>query len=127
MHQKDPAAKLADQPIVVNLVAAPTSLGDGTFQSLQHPVLVSLGLKFANEPGASVGQAFVVQVHRVLGDQNDSQTKGAGLFQQRQQRSLGRWFSRRWEEAKDLVEIEQRPKTGCACLATHPRQHVLQE
>ena len=65
---------------------------------------VALGLQAAEEPGARVREAFVVQVDWVLCDQHHAHAEGTSLFHHRQQRTLGRRLGRGWEEAEDLVE-----------------------
>ena len=56
-----------------------------TLQPIQHAAAVAFCLQASDKPGPRVGQALVVQVHRVLCCQHDSQAVRSSLFQERQQ------------------------------------------
>ncbi len=98
-----------------------------TRQAFHHAHLVALGLQPANEPGAGVGQPAVIQIHRVLRGQHNAQPESAGLLQQRQHRRLGRRIGRGRKIPEDLVHVEQRAQGRRACLATGPRQHLVEQ
>ena len=66
------------------MFTTPARLGNGPFQTLQHPRLITLGLQLADEPRSGVGQPLVIQIDRVLGDQHRVQPKSARLLEQRQ-------------------------------------------
>jgi len=83
-------------------------------------------LQAADEPGADVGEALVVQVDRVLGGHQHAQAEGAGLLEQADQRLLARRVHDRREVAVDLVDVEQRPQAGRAALVADPGQQRFQ-
>ena len=58
------------------------------FETIKQTVLVALGLEFADEPCACVGESFVINVHGVLGGEQKAEAKGAGLFQHAQERAF---------------------------------------
>ena len=76
--------------------------------------MVTIGLQAADKPGARIGKSFVVQVHRVLGGQNDAEPEGAGLFEQGEERCFGwRVFDRR-EIPENFVHVQDGPQAGCS-------------
>ena len=96
-------------------------------QPLEHALLVALGLQPADEPGAGVGEALVVQVHRVLRGQHHAHAERPGLLEQRQQRRLRRRVRHRREVAEDLVHVDDGPQAAGAGLRPHPAQHLVQQ
>ena len=79
--------------------------------------LVALGLQPAEEPGAGVRQAFVVEVDRVLRGEQHADAERAGLLEERQERRLRRRVRDRREVAEDLVHVEDRAQARGARLA----------
>lgn len=55
--------------------------GGHPFQPGRHPLFIVVGLQAADEPRAGVGQAPVVQVHGVLGREQDAHPERPRLFQ----------------------------------------------
>ena len=84
VHEEHPLAQAGQG--LLHLLAVEAALGARrhSFQSLEQAVLVPLGLQAADEPGAGVGQALVVEVHRVLGGEQDAHPERAGLLEQGQ-------------------------------------------
>ena len=58
-------------------------------QAVAQPLAVLRRLQLAHQPDADVGQALVVEVHRVLGGQHDPHALGPRLLEQREERPLG--------------------------------------
>ena len=54
----------------------------GAFQTIEQAGLVPLGLQAANEPGAHIGEGFVIQVNRVLSGKDHANAKSARLLEQ---------------------------------------------
>ena len=92
----------------------------GPFQPVEHPRLVPFGLQPAEEPGAGVAEALVVEVDRVLRGQDDAQAERPALLEQRQQRRLRRRVRHRRKVAEDFVHVEERAQAGRAGLPAHP-------
>ena len=89
-------------------------------ETFDDACLVALGLQAADEPGAAVGEAFVVEVDGVLRREYAAQSECACLLEQRQHRYLrGRVRGRR-EVAEDLIHVEDRAQAGGARLVAHP-------
>ena len=93
----------------------------------RNPVMILGGLQPANEPGTDVGQTLVIEIHRILGRQNDAESEGAGLFEQREKRLLRRRLSARRNVAEDLIHVENRAQAGRAGLAADPCQDLVQK
>ena len=87
--------------------------------------LVALRLQAADEPGAGVRQALVVEVDRVLGREHDAEAEGARLLHERQHRQLRGRHRRRREVAEDLVHVEERAQRRGAGLAAHPGDQLV--
>ncbi len=94
-------------------------------QAFDHARLVALRLQAADEPGAGVAQALVVEVDGILRRQHDAEPEGAGLLHQRQHRCLRRRHGARREKAEHLVHVEERAQAGRAGLAPHPRDQFV--
>ena len=73
------AAEQSDQ-----LAAVEAGAGRGALEAVEQTLAVALGLQAAEEPGADVAEALVVEVHRVLGREHDPEPEGARLLEQRQ-------------------------------------------
>jgi hypothetical protein len=96
-------------------------------QPFEHAFLVALGLQLADEPGARVGQALVIEVDRVLRGQHHAQARGARLLEQRQQRRLRGRIGRRRHEPEQLVHVEHGTQARGARLPPRPGQQRLQQ
>src|SRR5687767_12817553 len=90
------------------------------FESIQQSVFILLRLKFANEPGASIGESFVIHIYRVLCGEQETQAKGTRLLQHTQQRLLGRRIALRWHIAEYLIHVEQSTQGCSTALSAHP-------
>ncbi len=66
VQQKDPRIQGGDEPVQVSAIGQGPHCREGSLQTLQHPQLVPLCLQLPDEPGAGVGEGFVVQVNGVL-------------------------------------------------------------
>ncbi len=97
------------------------------FQAFHHPRLVPFRLQPADEPGAGVRQALVVEIDRVLGGEHQAEAVGARLLEQGQQQTLGRRVRGRRHVAEDLVHVEDRAQAGRARLSAHPGDEVVQQ
>ena len=98
--------------------------GRRALEALEDAGLVPLGLESADEPGAGVGEALVVEVHRVLGGQHDADPERPGLLEQGQQRPLGGRVGDRREVAEDLVHVEEGPEARRPGLGAGPAEHL---
>ena len=106
VKQKNTAAELRDQGVVIyGLVVAPC-FRYGVFQPFQNTLLVAFGLEFSYKPGPGVCQSLIVDVDRVLCRQYAAESKSPGLFEHGHERSFGRGFCDRREKAEYLVEIQ---------------------
>ena len=93
-----------------------------------QPLAVLLGLQRAHHPGAHVGEALVVEVHRVLGGEDDPHPLRARLLEERQERPLGGRVRRVGREvAEDLVHVDERAQLGRPPLAAHPGLDLVEE
>ena len=92
----------------------------GTFEAVEEAFFVAFGLEFADEPGAGVGEGFVVEVYGVLGDEEQAETKGAGLFEQAEEGGFGGGVAGGGEVAEDFIEVEEGAEGGGAGLGAHP-------
>ena len=101
--------------------------GGRALETVEHPRLVALGLQPAEEPGAGVRQAFVVEVDRVLRRKQDPDTERAPLFEERQKRSLRRRIRDRREVADDLVHVDDGAQARRAGLGTHPGDDLVEQ
>jgi len=119
-HQEDARLEAGDELLDGGQIHI--AAGGGFLQPGDDPVGVALRLQAADEPGADVGEALVVQVDRVLGGHQHAQAEGAGLLEQADQRLLARRVHDRREVAVDLVDVEQRPQAGRAALVADPGQ-----
>ncbi len=96
-------------------------------QAFDHARLVALRLQAADEPGAGVAQALVVEVDGILRRQHDAEAERARLLHQRQHRQLGRRHRARREEAEHFIHVEDRAQAGGAGLAAHPRDELVRD
>ena len=120
VQQEDAFAQAGDEPIVSAAVEAP---GSGAFQSIQQTLLVLVSLQFPNEPGSSIREGFVVHVHRILGGQQQTQSKSARLLQHAQEGLFGRRVGLRRQVAENFIHVEQCAQGSGAGLGAHPGLH----
>ena len=110
-----------------SLFTAPAS-SPAPWQAALEPLAVLLGLQRPHHPGAHVGEALVVEVHRVLGGEHDAHPLRARLLEQGQQRPLGgRVRGVRREVAEDLVHVDERAQLGRPALAAHPGLDLVEQ
>ena len=94
-------------------------------QPVDDALAVALRLQAADEPGAGVRQALVVEVDRVLRREHHAEAEGARLLHERQHRQLRGRHRRRREVAEDLVHVEDRAQRRRAGLAAHPGDELV--
>jgi hypothetical protein len=126
VQQEDAARQPGEralQPGAIEALAA----GRRALEAVEQARLVPLGLQPADEPGAGVGQALVVEVHRVLGGQHHPHAEGARLLEQGEQRRLRRRVGHRGEVAEDLVHVDERAQARGAGLRAHPADHLVEQ
>ncbi|HTQ06319.1 MAG TPA: hypothetical protein VMI54_20805 [Polyangiaceae bacterium] len=76
---------------------------------------VGVGLEAADEPGAGIAEGAVVEVHRVLGGEDEADAECAGLFHEGDERALGGWVrGMRRKEAVEFVEDDERAEVFAA-------------
>jgi len=84
VHQEDALAQAGEDALRARAVEA--LAGRRSFETVEQPGLVALGLQAADEPAAGVREPLVVEVHRVLSGEHDAEPVGARLLQQREHR-----------------------------------------
>ncbi len=94
---------------MIYLSAVAPALGNRAPESINHPRLVTLGLKSPDKPRSRVAQGFVVYIGRVLGCQDTSQANRPALLEKRHQRSFRWGLGNRGKETIHFVKIEYRP------------------
>ena len=94
------------------------------FEAFHHAHLVTFGLQATDEPGTGVRQSAVVEVDRILRGEDDAKSKGARLFEQREQQYLGRRIRDRRHVAEQFIDVENGAQRSGTRLRTHPRQNV---
>lgn len=94
--------------------------GGSAFEAVEEAVFVAFGLEFADEPGSGVGEGFVVEVDGVLGDEEEAEAKGAGLFEEAEEQVFAGWVAGGGEVAEDFVEVEEGAEGRGTGLGTHP-------
>jgi hypothetical protein len=100
----------------------------GAGQALLEAVAVLLGLERPHHPRADVGEALVVEVHRVLRGEDDADALRPRLLQKREERPLRGRVGGVWREvAEDLVHVDESAQLRRARLAAHPRLHLVEE
>ena len=127
VEQEDPLAKAGEYLLGLAAVELACRPGRHALEPLQQTFFVALGLESADEPGARVGQAFVVQIDGVLSGQQDADSESPGLLEQCEQRSLGRRFGYRGEEPEDLVHVDDGPQASGPRLRADPAQYLVQQ
>ena len=127
VQKEDAIAKARDETLGVGTVERRTRRSRYALQSFYYPRLVALGLHPPDEPCAGIGQTLVVQVHRVLGRQNNSESVCPGLLQQCQQWLLRRRICDRREEAEYLIHIQDGSQTRGPRLRSNPADNLIQE
>ena len=108
----------------LELRAVHAARGVAAEQPLDHAGLVALGLQPADEPGAGVAEALVIEIDRVLRGQHDAEAECARLLHQREQRRLRRRHRRGREVPEDLVHVEERTQARGARAACASRRPV---
>ena len=89
--------------------------GRSALKGVEDAQLVPLRLEPPDEPGAGVGQALVVQVHRVLRDQGDARRRTpAPASCSVSSGSLEGGFATGGQVAEDLVDVEDGPQAGAS-------------
>jgi hypothetical protein len=126
VKQKHPFAETGDTLVHRFPIEALLSRIDA-LQSIQNFLFVALRLETPDEPGARVGESFVIEVDRILGRYHQTHSKGPGLFQKGQQRSLRGRLGNRWHIPEDLVHVEEGPKARRTRTRPHPAQGLVQE
>ena len=124
-HQKHAARQPRQQPIDLGPAGAGGSVR--ALEAVQNARLVAIGLQAAQKPRADVRQAFVVEIHGVLRGQHDAKPHRAALFEQREERHLGRRIRHGREEAEDLIHVEHGPQAARAALRAHPAGDRVQQ
>ena len=124
-HEKHAAGQTRQQSI--NLSAIEASMVARTFESIEQPRLVTLGLQASEPPRADVREALVVQINRVLRGKHHTHASCSSLLQQRKQRQLRRRIRGRREVAEDLVHVDECPQTCGARLPAHPARNGVQQ
>ena len=107
------------------LLAADGSAGAG--DAGDHPILIALGLKTTDEPGADIGESLIVEIDRVLGGEHHSQPVGAGLLEQQQHRLFRGRLGGGRKIAENLVHIEQGLERATALLTAQPTDGAIQQ
>ena len=78
----------------------------GRFESIKQSVFILLGLKFTDEPRASIREGFVINVYWILRSKQETETKGTRLFQHAQEWLLGSGIALRRQITEDFVHVE---------------------
>src|SRR5262249_1203805 len=128
VQQKDTVAQRGDDVFQVVLVTERAALGFHALQPLDKAGLVAIGLKFADEPGAGVGERLVVKIDGGLRGQQNPNAESAGLLEQRHERALcGRIGRVGRQVAKNLVEVKDGPQVVGSSLFTRPVENLFEE
>ena len=104
MHQEHALAQTGDRLLHGATVERLTARC--AFESLHHAHLVAFRLQSTNKPGARVGQSAVVEIYRVLCGQNDTQSVGTRLLEQREQQHLAGRIRDRRHVAEQFVDVQ---------------------
>ena len=123
-HQE--GARLERRHQLVKCATVRRAARHGAGESFDDARLVALGLQAADQPGARVAEAAIVEVDRILCRQQATEAEGARLLEQRQHRRLGRRVGGRREVTKDLVHVEQRAQGRGAALPPHPGDQLVE-
>jgi hypothetical protein len=84
-------------------------------EALDDAGAVGVGLQAPEAPEAGVAEGAVVEVHGVLGGDDDADADGSGLFHERNEGALGgRVRGMGGKEAVDFVEDAERSETLAA-------------
>ncbi len=127
MEEKHAGIEPGQEALESGAVEAGTLSSGGAFEAFEDAGLVALGLEPADEPGADVGQALVIEIDRILRGQHHSQTEGAGLLEQIEQRTLGGRVGDRREEPENLVHVKQSAQAAGPRLGSHPGPDAIQD
>ena len=127
VHQEHAFVEARQGPLEGGAIEAGSARSRGAFESVEHPRLVALGLQSAEEPGATIREALVVEVDGILGREHTAEAERAGLLQQRQHRRLARRIRGRRKESEDLVHVEQRAQRLAARLGSHPGDELAEQ
>jgi len=109
-----------EEPALGELLGDGAELGGGeavvaSAQAFHDALAIGVGLKASDCPEAGIAEGAVIEVHGVLGRDDDSDAERSGLLQERDEGALGGRVGRmRREEAVDFVEDDQRAQAGGA-------------
>ncbi len=121
VEQERAAAYAADD---VAQLGGAGAAGGGRGESLEQPRLVALGLQSPHEPGASVGERLVVEVHGVLRGQREPHPVRPRLLQEGHERLLGGRLGHGRQETEQLVDVDEGPQAARAALRARPGHHL---
>ena len=82
-HQEYPLAKAGESRFDLAGIELGSLAYESTFETGHEARLIALRLKPSYEPRSRVREAFVVEIDRVLGRQDDSQAECARLLKER--------------------------------------------
>ena len=85
------------------------------------------GLHAADEPGAGVGERFVVEIDRVLGGEDEAEAVGACLFEEGEQRFFAGRVGAGRQVAVEFDHVEDGAQGATAALAAHPGDEVAEQ
>ena len=112
------------QDIVANLLGL--GLIAGIFLRI-NPLFIPFGVEAADEPGSRIRQPLIVEVDRILGGEDNTETECPGLFQECQEGCLGGRILDWWKIAEDLVHIEECSQARRARLGSHPSEDFVEQ
>ncbi len=99
----------------------------GRAQSLEHALLVPLGLQAADEPRRRVRHRLVVEIDRILGREHHPDAVRPRLLEDRQDRLLRRRHRGRGHEAVDLVHVDERAEVARPGETAHPGDDLRED
>ena len=103
------------------------ALGAGAGEAVGDAGAVLCGLHAADEPGAGVGERFVVEIDRVLGGEDEAEAVGARLFEEGEQRFFAGRVGAGRQVAVEFVHVEDGAQGAAAALAAHPGDEVAEQ
>ena len=104
-HQEDTLREAAHQ-FVERRAAAGGATRERTLEAVEHALLVAVGLQAADEPGARVAEALVVEIDWILRREHAADAEGARLLQECEHRHLRGRRRRRRKIAENFVHVE---------------------
>jgi hypothetical protein len=97
-------------------------------EAVEDPGAVGVGLEAAEAPEAGVAEGAVVEVHGVLGGDDDADAEGAGLFHEGDEGAFGGRVRRVGrEEAVGLVEDDEGAEALGSGEAADPGEDFLED